>query len=96
MRKIQITKDSAIETTESNDDNFPRQLLYRYLPYWPLFVLLVLLGAGTAYFYLNSVIPIYEISASILIKDERKGSATNTDFCLQAILTKNAEGITSD
>ncbi len=53
---------------------FSSQLVFRYLPYWPLFLVLILLGAGAAYFYLKTVVPVYEISASILIKDEKKGS----------------------
>ena len=71
MKKIQVTKDSGIETTE---ENAFRQFLFRYLPYWPLFLILSLLCTGAAYFYLKIAVPVYEISASILIKDETKGS----------------------
>ncbi|MEO7043806.1 MAG: Wzz/FepE/Etk N-terminal domain-containing protein, partial [Ferruginibacter sp.] len=71
MKKIQVTKDSGMETTE---DSIYRQLLFRYMPYWPLFLILVFLGAAGAYVYLKTTIPIYETSASILIKDEKKGS----------------------
>jgi tyrosine-protein kinase Etk/Wzc len=74
MKKIQVTKDAGIETTEENEENIFHQLLFRYLPYWPLFLILILLGAGAAYFYLKTLVPVYEISASILIKDEKKGS----------------------
>jgi capsular exopolysaccharide synthesis family protein len=71
MKKIQVTKDTGIETKE---ENVFRQLLFRYLPYWPLFMVLILLGAGAAYFYLKIAVPVYETTASILIKDETKGS----------------------
>jgi tyrosine-protein kinase Etk/Wzc len=71
MKKIQVTKDTGIETTE---EHVFRQLLFRYLPYWPLFLVLILMGVGGAYFYLRIAVPVYEISASILIKDETKGS----------------------
>lgn len=71
MKKIQVTKDSGIETIE---EHVFRQFLFRYLPYWPLFLVLILLCAGAAYFYLKIAIPVYETSASILIKDETKGS----------------------
>jgi tyrosine-protein kinase Etk/Wzc len=74
MKKIQITKDTGIETTEENEENLSHQLLFRYLPYWPLFLVLILLGASAAYIYVKTVVPVYEISASILIKDEKKGS----------------------
>lgn len=71
MKKIQVTKDAGIETTQ---ENMFRHLLLRYLPYWPLFLVLGLLGAGAAYLYLKWATPIYEVTASILIKDEKKGS----------------------
>lgn len=50
------------------------RLVYSYLPYWPLFALLlvVFLVAGSFYLYLTK--PVYEISADILIKDEKKGA----------------------
>jgi capsular exopolysaccharide synthesis family protein len=50
------------------------RLIYSYLPYWPLFALLlvVFLVAGSFYLYLTK--PVYEISADILIKDEKKGA----------------------
>ncbi|GEO08171.1 GumC family protein [Segetibacter aerophilus] len=50
------------------------RFIYSYLPYWPLFALLlvVFLVAGSFYLYLTK--PIYEISADILIKDEKKGA----------------------
>ncbi len=71
MKKIQVTKDAGIETTE---ENVFRQLVFRYLPYWPLFLILALLGGCAAFFYLKVAVPVYETSASILIKDEKKGS----------------------
>jgi capsular exopolysaccharide synthesis family protein len=37
-------------------------------------MVLILLGAGAAYFYLKIAVPVYETTASILIKDETKGS----------------------
>jgi|SRR6185312_12205562 len=73
MKKIHVTKDAGIETTEAEATVF-RQLIFRYLPYWPLFLILILLGTAAAYVYLKLAIPVYETSASILIKDEKKGS----------------------
>lgn len=49
------------------------ELLFKYLPYWPLFlILLVFFGFG-AWFYLRYASPVYETSATILVKDEKKG-----------------------
>src|ERR1700710_1585917 len=74
MKKIHVTKDTGIRATDENEENLLRQLMFRYLPYWPLFLVLFFFGICAAYFYLKTVIPVYEISASILIKDEKKGS----------------------
>jgi tyrosine-protein kinase Etk/Wzc len=73
MKKIQVTKDAGIETTEEAEQNLFQQLSFRYFPYWPLFLILILMGAASAYIYLKTIVPLYETSASILIKDEKKG-----------------------
>jgi tyrosine-protein kinase Etk/Wzc len=74
MKKIQVTKGAGIETTDENEKNMFMQLVSRYLPYWPLFLALGLLGGGVGYYYTKTIVPVYEISASILIKDEKKGT----------------------
>ncbi len=66
-------KVSPVNNTEQSEGNeFIRKIL-RYLPYWPLFVGLVFLSMGSAWLYLRYAIPIYESTATILIKDENKG-----------------------
>lgn len=50
------------------------QLLFRYLPYWPLFVIMLVIGALAAVLYIRYTVPVYEATASIMIKDERKGA----------------------
>ena len=74
MKKIQVTKGSGIETTDENEKSIFMQLAFRYLPYWPLFLILMVLGAMAGYYYTKTIVPVYEISASILIKDEKKGT----------------------
>lgn len=66
---IKVTRKSGIQ----QDGNIVQQLLFRYLPYWPLFVVMLLLGLATAYLYLRYAVPVYQANASILIKDEKKG-----------------------
>ncbi|TKK70324.1 polysaccharide biosynthesis tyrosine autokinase [Ilyomonas limi] len=59
--------------SEQPQDNLLRPLLLKYLSYWPLFlVLLILCGAG-ALLYLQFKVPVYELKATIIIKDEQKG-----------------------
>lgn len=50
------------------------QLTYRYMPYWPMFILLFLGFGAMAWGYIQFVTPLYDITANILIRDERKGS----------------------
>jgi capsular exopolysaccharide synthesis family protein len=64
-----VTKKSGVQ----QDSNIVQQMLFRYLPYWPLFVVMLILGAATAYVYIRYAIPVYQANASILIKDEKKG-----------------------
>ncbi len=67
---MQVTQKRGIEDKENN---LISELLFKYLPYWPLFlVLFVVFGAG-AWLYLRYATPIYETSATILVKDEKKG-----------------------
>lgn len=49
------------------------QIVLRYLPYWPLFIIMVLLGVLCSYLYIRYTTPVYEATATILVKDERKG-----------------------
>lgn len=54
--------------------NLVSQAIFRFIPYWPLFVTLVVLAIGCAYIYLRFTTPMYETTATILIKDEKKGA----------------------
>ena len=49
------------------------EVLSTYLPYWPLFFIFLVLSLGGAFIYLRYTIPLYEASAKIIIKDEKKG-----------------------
>lgn len=55
------------------DNKIFQQLFFKYLPYWPLFLSLFLLSAAGLYVFLKLNTPVYETTASILIKDETKG-----------------------
>ena len=45
---------------------------YRYLSYWPLFLLAAALGVGAAMLYLRYATATYKISATLLVKEESK------------------------
>ena len=59
---------------EENEENIAQQMFSKYLPYWPMFLLAILLAAGTAYAYIRYATPIYEATATLIIKDEKKGN----------------------
>jgi tyrosine-protein kinase Etk/Wzc len=64
---------TTILETEQPQDNLLRTLLLKYLSYWPLFLaLLIICGAG-AWLYLKFKVPVYDVKATIIIKDEQKG-----------------------
>ena len=51
------------------------ELVFKYLPYWPIFIVFLILSLLGAWFYLRITPPKYEISAAIMIKDEKKAKA---------------------
>lgn len=50
-----------------------QELLFRYLIHWPWFVVSVLFCVVCAFAYLKVATPVYNVSATVLIKDEDKG-----------------------
>jgi len=60
--------------TDDQENFYLTKIVFRYLPYWPLFVLLVVASIFGAWLYLHYKAPLYESTATLLIKDEKKGS----------------------
>jgi tyrosine-protein kinase Etk/Wzc len=59
---------------EQKDSNLISFIRFRFLPYWPLFGLLLVISLAGAVFYLKWADPVYQAKADLLIKDENKGS----------------------
>jgi uncharacterized protein involved in exopolysaccharide biosynthesis len=77
---------NRIEETESN---FLAKIIFRFLPYWPVFAILFLLAGAGSWLYLRFTTPMYESTARLLIKDEKKGTEnTKTLEDLNLISTK--------
>lgn len=51
-----------------------KKWLIKYKPYWPIFLLLSFILVGLAYVYIYYTIPKYQATASLIIKDEKKGN----------------------
>jgi len=60
--------------SEDRDNNYLAKIVFRYLPYWPLFLLLMVLAGGGAWLYLRFQTPLYQSTARLMIKDEKKGT----------------------
>ncbi len=61
------------KNTSSSEGNIFTILISRFLPYWPLFALLLVVALVLAKIYLWSATPLYEASATLIIEDENKG-----------------------
>ena len=57
---------------EGKDTLSVRNLINKITYHWPLFLLSVLLCLTIGVIYFRYAIPVYEVKASIIIKDERK------------------------
>ena len=53
------------------------EILFRYLIHWPWFVVSVVICIACACGYLRLATPVYNISATVLIKDDKKGSGAS-------------------
>src|SRR4051812_48357328 len=70
-----MTENEYQRTATGNDDEHSLiNLVNRYISYWKWFVVSIVLAALAAIFYLRYQTPKYEVSASILIKDDKKGA----------------------
>ncbi|WP_291589290.1 GumC family protein [Bacteroides sp.] len=60
-----------------------QEILFRYLIHWPWFVVSVIICVAFAWGYLRLATPIYNISATVLIKDEKKGGGASMSSDLE-------------
>ena len=64
------------EAKESKEENIDvKELLFKYLIHWPWFVGAVVACLIAAWVYLYMSTPVYNISATVLIKDDKKGGS---------------------
>src|ERR1044072_2270529 len=58
---------------EKSESNIFKQIIYKYLPFWPLFVITVSACLIYSYIKLRAEIPIFVAQATVLLKDPNKG-----------------------
>ena len=59
---------------QTTDETLFSKLLAKYIPYWPMFLVLAILSFGAAWAYINITPKKYQSTASLIIKDEKKGN----------------------
>ena len=62
---------------QSEEQNNIQEILFRYLIHWPWFVVSVIVCVAVAWGYLYLTTSVYNVSATVLIKDEKKGGGAN-------------------
>ncbi|MGN6604245.1 MAG: GumC family protein [Ginsengibacter sp.] len=59
---------------EEQEDSSLGEVFYKYLPYWPFYLLLVIIGLTGAWIYLRYKQPVYQTTATLLIKDDKNAT----------------------
>ena len=62
---------------QSEEQNNIQEILFRYLIHWPWFVVSVIVCVACAWGYLRLTTPVYNITATVLIKDDKKGGGAS-------------------
>ena len=76
--KENMYEDNVREQEEETVDY--KELLFRYIIHWPWLVASILVCLVGAWGYLRFQTPVYQISASIMIKDDKKGGGGAADL----------------
>ena len=71
MQQINSNKQRRPQPEEQLD--LLPMIRQRYLPYWPLFLLAIVLAVTAGFVYLRYATPVYWVSATLLVKDEKTG-----------------------
>lgn len=72
--------DKQYQGEDENQDNSFNlyALFFKYILYWPWFVASIVLCVIGTYLYLNYQVPVYNITSSVLIKEEDQKSGTGS------------------
>lgn len=70
---MQQSDDSKYVEAEEKESNISQQVISKFLPYWPLLLIFILMSMAGAYVYLRYATPIYSAMAKIIIKDNKRG-----------------------
>lgn len=62
-----------------------QEILFKYIIHWPWFIVSVVVCLIAAWGYLYFQTPVYRISASIMIKDDKKGGGAGSAADLESL-----------
>ncbi len=68
------SNDNKKDIFES-DESVVSDLFFKFVPYWPLFLLFTIVSLTVAFLYIRYAVPIYQVSANILLKDEKNSES---------------------
>jgi tyrosine-protein kinase Etk/Wzc len=81
----------------SDAENNLIAVIHRYAAYWRWFALSVIAGVLGAFLYLRYQTPLYEVDATILIKDDKKGGSLSELSAFEDLgLLKNTNNIENE
>jgi tyrosine-protein kinase Etk/Wzc len=59
--------------SDKPQSNILVQIVHRYLPFWPVLIILTAISMAVSFVYLRSQTKIYVAGAKVLLKDPQKG-----------------------
>lgn len=65
---------------EENQENSLKDILFKYLYNWKWFLLSALICVVLGFVYVRYQVPVYEVNATILIKDDKKGGSISDEL----------------
>ena len=68
----QINKAQLGQEADENEISI-LEILFRYLKYWKWFVASILLAVVIAFVYFRYTVPVYNVTSSVILKDEKSG-----------------------
>ncbi len=72
-----MLEEKKEKRNEVDEEQFNiQEVIFRYLVYWPWFIVSVVICIILAWTYLYTTTPVYNISATVLIKDDEKGGGS--------------------
>ena len=82
---------------EENQENSIKDLLIKYLFHWKWFVISISIALILGVVYLRYQVPQYEVNATILIKDDKKGQVSDELTAFEDLgILKNTKNIDNE